>query len=184
DSSGKPLLPGTYQVAETLPGGYLAGTDAVGTVNGASDGTLLSGNKIGSIVETSGQAGINYNFGAVKPVTVGGLVYQDSNGNGLLDAGEPGIGSVTLTLSGTNGLGQAITAITTTAANGTYSFSSDSSSNALLPGTYQVAETLPGGYLASGNAVGTVNGASDGTLLAGNKIGSIVMTSGQAGINY
>ena len=184
DSNGNALLPGTYQIAESLPSGYLAATNTVGTVNGSSDGALLTGNKIGSIVVTSGQAGVNYNFGEVKPVTLSGLVYQDTNGNGALNSGEPGIAGVTVTLTGTNGLGQSITATATTAANGTYSFTTDSNSNALLPGTYQVAETVPSGYLAGTNAVGTVNGSSDGALLTGNKIGSIVETSGQSGINY
>src|SRR5262249_20813680 len=123
-SSGNPLLPGTYQIAETVPSGFLAGTNAVGTVNGVTDGTLLTGNKIGSIVVTSGQSGINYNFGDFKPITLAGNVYQDNNRNGVLESGEPGIGSVTLTLTGTNGMGQSITATTTTAANGTYTFSS------------------------------------------------------------
>src|SRR5258706_529843 len=91
---------------------------------------------------------------------------------------------VTLALTGTNGLGQAITATATTAANGTYSFTTDSGSNALRPGTYQVAETQPSGFLQGSNAVGTVNGRADGTLIATDKIGSIAVTSGQAGINY
>ena len=42
-------------------------------------------------------------------------------------------------------------------------------------------DTQPAGYLARTNTVGTVNGATNGTLLAGNKIGSIVLTSGLAG---
>src|SRR5439155_1762250 len=104
--------------------------------------------------------------------------------NGVLDSGEPGISGVTLTLSGTNGLGQAITGTATTNANGTYSFTIDSSGNALRPGTYQVAETQPSGYLQSVNTVGTVNGTADGTLVPVDKIGSIVLGSGQNGINY
>ena len=80
--------------------------------------------------------------------------------------GEPGIAGVTLTLSGTNGLGQSITATTTTAANGTYSFSTDSNGNSLRPGTYQIAETQPSGYLPGATAVGTVNGTADGTLVS------------------
>src|SRR5207244_285595 len=123
-----------------------------------------------SIALTSGQSGINYNFGDVKAVSVSGLVYQDTNGNGVLDSGEPGISGVTVTLSGTNGLGQSISATTTTAADGTYSFSIDSSSNALRPGTYQVVETLPNGYLAGSAAVGTVNGTGDGTVSSATKI--------------
>src|SRR5207244_4480248 len=184
DSGSNALRPGTYQVAETQPSGYLQGTNAVGTVSGTAVGTLIATDKIGSIAVTSGQAGINYNFGDVQAVTVGGLVYQDTNGNGTLDAGEPGISGVTLALTGTNGLGQAITATVTTAANGTYSFTTDSGANALRPGTYQVAETQPSGYLLGSAAVGTVNGTANGTVSSATKISSIAVTSGQSGINY
>src|SRR5205807_3883387 len=176
--------PGTYQIAETQPSGYLQGTNAVGTVNGSTDGVLVPTDKIGSIVLASGQGGINYLFGEVKAVTLAGTVYNDTNGNGVFDSGEPGISGVTVSLSGTNGLGQSITATATTASNGTYSFSTDSNGNSLRPGTYQIAETQPSGYLQGSNAVGTVNGSTDGSLVLTDKIGSIALTSGQGGINY
>src|SRR5207253_11161876 len=118
-----------------------------------------------------GQSGINYNFGDVKAITISGLVYQDTNGNGALDSGEPGISGVALTLSGTNNLGQSITASTTTASNGTYAFITDSNGNALRPGTYQLTETQPTGYLPGATAVGTVNGTTDGTVVAAGQIG-------------
>src|SRR5260221_451803 len=100
------MRPGTYQIAESQPSGYLQGTNAVGTVNGTTDGTLVPVDQIGSIGLTWGKSGINYSFGEVKPVALSGLVYEDSNANGALSTGEPGIAGVTLTLSGTNGLGQ------------------------------------------------------------------------------
>jgi hypothetical protein len=184
DSLGNPLRPGTYQVVETQPTGYLLGAAAVGTVNGTADGNAVSATQISSIALTSGQSGINYNFGDYKPVTVGGLVYQDTNGNNALDAGEPGIVGVTVTLSGTNGLGQAVSATTTTAANGTYSFTTDSLGNQLRPGTYQVVETQPSGYLLGAASVGTVNGLPDGTAASATTINAIALTSGQSGINY
>jgi hypothetical protein len=184
DSSGAALWGGTYQIAETPPSGYLPGSINVGTVNGTSDGTVLAGSKIGSIVIAPGQAGINYNFGEVTAVTIAGMVYTDVNGNGLLDTGEPGVANVTLTLSGTNNQGQTVTATTTTAANGTYSFSKDSSGNPLLPGTYQITETTPTGFVQVAANVGTVNGSLDGTEASAGQISSIFLGSGQNGINY
>jgi hypothetical protein len=184
DASGNGLRPGTYQVTETQPSGYLAGTTSVGTVNGTSDGTVVATGKIGSIVLSSGQFGINYNFGEVQPVTISGIVYVDQNGNGVLDAADTGFAGITLSLSGTNNLGQSITATVTTAANGTYSFTTDSGGNGIRPGTYQVTETQPSGYLPGTTSVGTVNSTADGTVVATGKIGSIALTSGQGGINY
>ncbi len=184
DSNGNLLLPGTYAITETPPSGYLAGSNTVGTVNGTADGTLLTGNKIGSIVLVSNQNGISYNFGNLKPVTIGGLVYEDKNDSGVFASGDTGIAGVTLTLSGTNDQGTSITATTTTIANGTYSFTIDNNGNSLRPGTYQIVETVPGGYLARAAAAGTVNGTADGTLVSITQIGSIVMAESQSGINY
>ncbi len=184
DSNGNVLRPGTYQVTETQPSGYIAGATTVGTVNGTTDGSVVSAGQIGSIALTSGQSGINYNFGDVQPVTVSGIVYQDMNGIGVYSSSDLGIAGVIVTLSGTNGLGQTITATATTASNGTYSFSTDSNGNVLRPGTYQIVETQPAGYFLGAAAVGTVNGTADGTVSSASKIISVALTSGQSGINY
>ena len=85
-------------------------------------------------------------------------------------------------IGGTNGLGQAVSATATTAADGTYSFSTDSHGSPIRPGTYQIVETTPTGDLAAN--VGTVNGATDGNEASATKITNIVMKSGQAGIDY
>ncbi len=184
DGSANPLRPGTYVVTETAPSGYVFGSDNVGTVNGVADGTATSATKISSIVMISGNTGLNYNFGNLKPVTLSGTVYHDANDNGVFDAGDSGMAGITLTLTGTNGLGQAITATTTTAAGGTYSFSTDSNDNLLRPGTYQIVETPPSGYVPGTTAVGTVGGSADGTLVSSTTIGAVGLTSGQSGINY
>jgi hypothetical protein len=184
DSGGNALRPGTYQIVETPPAGYLSGAANVGTINGTANGTALSLTKIGSIVMAEGQAGINYNFGNARQVTIAGLVYEDVNVSGVYDTGDLVLGGVTVTLSGTNIQGQSVTATTTTAANGTYSFSTDSGGNVLLPGTYQLVETTPTGYLPGGANVGTVGGSADGTVVTPTKIGSVVLGSGQGGINY
>ena len=183
DSNGNLLRPGTYQVIETSPAGYVAGATSVGTVNGTADGTVVAYGHIGSIALTSGQTGFNYNFGDIEPVTIIGTVYVDSNGNNRLDAGEPGLSGVTVTLTGTNGLGQTVTATAVTDSNGFFGFTQDSNNNDLVPGTYQISETQPSGYLAGATSVGTVNGTADGTLVSTGTIGSIVLASGQASIN-
>ena len=139
---------------------------------------------VSSIVVNSGQAGINYYFG-VQPITIGGEVYTDSNANGQLNTGETGISGVTVTLSGTNGGGQSITATTTTGSGGTYSFTKDSNGNLLLPGTYTITETALGGtYILGAANLGTVGGSSDGTVASQTQISGIGLTSGQSGINY
>ena len=69
-------------------------------------------------------------FGFYQPVTIGDFVWNDTNGNGMQDSGEPGIFGVTLTLAGLTGTG-AITQTTTTDASGHYLFTEP-------PGTYAV----------------------------------------------
>src|SRR5438309_707200 len=79
DSGGNALRPGaSYSITETLPAGYLTRSANVGTVNGSSDGSVVSTTKIGSVVLAESQGGINYNFGNLKPVTLGGMVYEDT----------------------------------------------------------------------------------------------------------
>src|SRR5262249_16447207 len=175
---------GTYTVTETLPGAYLPGAANVGTVNGSANGSVVSATKVGSVVLAEGQNGINYSFGNIKPVTVGGTVYEDTNDNGVFNTGEPGIAGVTLTLSGTNDQGTSITVTATTAANGTYSFTTDSSGNKLRPGTYAITETLPGAYLTGAANVGTVNGSANGSVVSATKIGSVILAESQSGISY
>ncbi len=184
DSNNNVLLPGTYQLVETLPSGYLADVANVGTVNNASDGSVVSPTAIGSIVMGAGQNGASYDFGNVKPVMISGLVYMDTNNVGAYQTGDAGVPGVTMTLTGTNNLGQSVSVTTTTASDGTYSFSKDSSGNPLPPGTYVITETVPNGYVPGAATVGTVKGTSDGKAVSGTQINSIAMPEGQAGINY
>jgi len=69
---------------------------------------------------------------------IGDFVWEDVNGNGIQDAGEPGIDGVTVELydSGDN-----LQDTTTTASGGFYSFTS------LVPGDYYLKFILPGGYV-------------------------------------
>jgi uncharacterized protein (TIGR02597 family) len=76
---------------------------------------------------------------------IGDFVWNDTNGNGLQDNGEPGISGVTVRLLDgdgnpvTNGHGDALTAVT--GSNGKYLFTG------LPVGTYQIEVECPEGYL-------------------------------------
>ncbi|HEU5222406.1 MAG TPA: SpaA isopeptide-forming pilin-related protein, partial [Candidatus Lumbricidophila sp.] len=104
------IAPGNYTLVETVaPAGYvLDSTPHAVTISGGSTTPVT--------VED-----------AAAKVSVGNLVWVDSNDNGIQDAGEPGLGGVTLTITGPNGAavtnvnGAAVTT-TTTDANGAYSF--------------------------------------------------------------
>jgi hypothetical protein len=130
-------------------------------------------NKVGG---DAGQAAFNYTIPAPPnpPATLSGFVFNGTQG-GV-------IAGVTLTLTELiNGLYVTV-ATTTTAADGSYSFSN------LQPGTYQITQTPPpppSGYVSesSSSSAGTVNGATDGSG-TGDVIGSINLAFGNIGLNY
>ena len=145
--------PGTYTVsvdaANFTVGGALAGYTATLTGQGttASDSNVNpSGTTPAALA--SGGSDETLDFGFYQGVTIGNFVWNDLNGNGVQDAGEPGVPNVTLTLTGTTAGGQAVTATTTTDANGLYQFTEP-------PGTYTVTVTTPAGYTPTATGKGT-----------------------------
>ncbi|WP_417912255.1 SdrD B-like domain-containing protein [Candidatus Electronema sp. TJ] len=139
DSDGKyifsGLAPSDYTVAvvtSTLPAGLAATYDKDGDKNSQTPVTLAAGQVIEDIdfgYKWSGTGGV-----------IGDRIWNDANGDGVQDPGEPGIGGVTVTLSdGTN------TWTTTTAPDGSYSFPN------LPPGNYTVTATPPTGTTLTGD---------------------------------
>ena len=141
--------PGTYTVTVTAPAGYTASPTGQGTP--ATDSNV---NPTGTTPAAlhSGGSDLTDDFGFYKPVTVGDFVWVDANANGVQDAGEAGIQGVTLTLTGTNGAGAAVTDHATTDATGHYLFTE-------APGNYTVTldATNPAlsGYTATATGKGT-----------------------------
>jgi uncharacterized repeat protein (TIGR01451 family) len=172
---GNSLRAGNYTIVETqeplLPGGqghYLDGKE--------SQNNVVIPNSIGTDVipvTLAGQDVPNNDFGELMPASLTGNVYFDANNNGVLDSGENGIGGVTVTLTGTDYTGQAVSLSTTTAGDGSYGFIN------LRPGTYTLAETQPAGWLDGKDSVGSLGGA-----VSNDQFSNIVVGSGAAGANY
>ena len=141
-----------------------------------SDGVPLPGGLWGTKLTTGG-AGENdhtHDFGFTTPVSLGNLVWDDLNNDGLHTSGEPGIANVTVRLyadADRNGVpddrdddrdeGGSVTstepvATTTTNSEGSYLFTN------LRPGSYVVElADLPAGYRSStGGAACPYEGAS------------------------
>ncbi len=110
---------GTYTVEETDPDGYISTTD------NRVDVTVGPG-----VAATA-------NFGDIPEGTVSGVVFTDTNGNGVQDAGEKGIGGVTVNLL--NNQDVVIGSMTTTG-DGIFLFTN------IPDGTYTVEELYPSGY--------------------------------------
>ncbi|MFM8331299.1 MAG: SdrD B-like domain-containing protein, partial [Candidatus Methylumidiphilus sp.] len=165
------LRPGSYTVTESQPSAYLDGKDTAGTLGGST----TSNDAISGITLKAGDASLNNNFGELTPASISGFVYNDSaNNNGLKETGEAAIAGVTVTLTGTNDLGAAVTATTTTLADGSYSF------NGLRPGSYQVAEEQPMQYLDGKDTAGSLGGDA---VSVNDKISGITLKAGDASLN-
>jgi hypothetical protein len=89
----------------------------------------------------------------IAPSSLSGMVFEDFNDDGQVDFGEQGIAGVTVTLTGTDDLGDAICLSRQTGADGTYFF------DKLLPGRYILTETQPAGYTQGIDSVGTAGGS-------------------------
>ncbi|MBK8952961.1 MAG: carboxypeptidase regulatory-like domain-containing protein [Chitinophagaceae bacterium] len=111
---------------------------------------------------------LTLDFGLKGTGSIGDFVWNDLNGNGIQDTGEPGISGTTVTLTYPGGA----TVTTTTDANGAYSFIN------LAPGTYSVSFTTPSGFVPAPSNEGS-DDSKDSDPVSG-VVGGIVLTAGQS----
>src|SRR5207248_906656 len=104
------------------------------------------------------------------PASLAGFVYSDVNNDGVKQSGESGIQNVTVTLTGTDDLGAAVSLTATTDSTGAYSFTN------LRPGTYKLVETQPSAFLDGKDTIGTPGGTT-----ANDQFSNIALTAGVAG---
>ncbi|GEP41637.1 GEVED domain-containing protein [Brevifollis gellanilyticus] len=98
----------------------------------------------------------------VRVLTIGNLVWQDSDNDGVVDAGEPGVTGATVQLfrpgadnTVNTGDDVQVGSSITTPASGAYSFTD------LLPGTYFVKVTPPAGFENTSGTPDTADNADD-----------------------
>jgi hypothetical protein len=145
-------------------------------VNGA--GVLLRSGSSGPLIPLDPNAGNTFQIdghAASADDNLQGLVWTDFNNDGLVDFGEAGIGNISITLSGTDLLGDQTQQTLATDANGIYSFP------LLWPGTYSLAEgAVPSAYINGKDAVGTAGGVNSSHSLFSN----ISIGADQNGLSY
>ena len=128
------LLPGTYKVSETSRTGW--------TQTAPTSGSHDISFPFGSAPTESK----DNNFGnRVVAQSISGVKYNDLNGNGMRDAGEPGMAGWTINLEQPAGT---VIQTKSTAADGSYIFTS------LAAGTYAVSEVLQPGWTQKAPAGG------------------------------
>lgn len=129
DASGTyffgPLTPGTYSVTEQTVAGWLQ---------------TFPPSRVYTIALALNQFIPDINFGnrhigITGRGTVRGMVFEDQNGNGVRDAGEPGLSNWTVELNG-----RGVRKIIPTDVNGNYLFTG------LIQGLYTVTQMVPDGW--------------------------------------
>jgi serine-aspartate repeat-containing protein C/D/E len=171
------LLPGTYRVVESQPSGYLSVGSTPGTVNGATRGSSTSEDILSSINLEGGDDSIHNDFAEVKPASISGYVYVDTDNDGVYDSSESPIANVTVALLDADGNATGKTATTNT--SGYYSFTG------LMPDTYGVEETQPAGYIDGLDTAGTVNGTAKGVAQSTlDRIDGVALGDDESGVNY
>ncbi|OAN45081.1 hypothetical protein A6A03_02690 [Chloroflexus islandicus] len=183
DSSGfylfDNLAPGTYTVTVARPSGYeftAANQGADDAVDSDADPT--TGAMSATVLE-SGEEDLMWDAGLYQPASIGNYVWDDTNGNGVQDTGEPGVANVTVTLSGTTGAGVAVNRSTTTDSNGFYLFDN------LAPGTYTVTVVRPSGYEFTAANQGTDDAVdSDVVNPATGAMSATELVSGEADLTW
>lgn len=121
--------PGSYQVVETDPSGFISVTT----------------NTVTPVVVTPGLAVTGVDFVDERTATIGNLVWNDANNNGLKDVSESGINGIVVELLDGSGNPVDSDSVTlgvqpttsTTAGGGLYSFSG------VAPGTYRLRIASP-----------------------------------------
>ena len=140
------LAAGTYNISRVFPNGYRLSNSTTNdlTVTVAAGQKLANAN-LGTtnLVSTnSGSTGTVTTSGATTATaSISGTLWNDSNGNGVVDSGESPTGARQIFID-TNGNGKldAGEITTTSHTNGNYSFAN------LPAGTYNITRVFPSGY--------------------------------------
>ncbi len=196
-SGGLALLPGRNEVATTcfdpFGGPFLAGgVNWFSNTTGASrpQGYFLYFGETSSSF-ASGDYGKAAGIGDLEllcdaaPLEIGNRVWFDTDSDGIQDANESGIASLTVELY----KGATLVGTTTTNASGNYYFKNSNvtlgGATGILPNTaYEIRLTTTATYMVTAlNADGTTNGDARDNDGSGSGIAVIALTTGGAGQN-
>ena len=163
---------GNYSFDNLPAGDYVVMVDPATVPAGLAPTFELDGNFDGMTPVTlaAGETNNDVDFGYQPNGAIGDRVFEDLNGNGQQDAGEPGIPGVTVNLL--NAAGNVI-ATDTTDANGNYLF------EGLAAGDYGVDFIEPAGFIPTAPNVGNDATDSDNPLNSA----PVAVTLGNAQVN-
>src|SRR5262245_50056964 len=178
---------GTYSIEAETPDGYTPGPSLAGAFGGTT-----APNEISAIAIPAGQSSGGYNFAEIldeppqpplepppctcpplPPSQVSGMVYFDQNEDGQPQASEPRFEGITVTLTGEDQEGNAVTKTATTDGGGIYIITG------LPAGTYSIEAETPNGYMPGPSSTGAFGGQAEPNL-----INQINIPAGQSSGGY
>ena len=150
------IAPGNFSGAGVLTAWNSSPKDQGGDDTRDSDGDTVT-HRSPAISLAAGANNPTIDFGFWNPSSLGDFVWNDYNGNGIQDAGEPGLANVTVNLYANGTCTGTPQSTTTTNAGGLYGFAN------LVPGTYcvQIAGTNFAGVLLGFNSSPKDQGGDD-----------------------
>lgn len=132
------LVSGTYHVTFGTPaGGYHLSPQDQGADFEDSDAAPGTQETIDTYL-AQGESDLTWDAGFYQYASIGDFVWNDTDGDGIQDAGEQGIPGIEVTLTGTDGSGNPVNLTTFTDGTGHYLFED------LVPGTYKLTFASPG----------------------------------------
>ena len=161
------LVPGDYYIDVDVPAGWFTSPPNQGG-DGAQDSDIDSAGSTATTTLISGEDDPTWDAGLSLPASLGNFVWEDRDGDGIQDAGEPGIPNVTVRLyDATSNLADT----TTTDANGLYAFVN------LPAGPYFVQFARPAGYQPTPADRGADDAAdSDASQLTGRTVPTALLS--------
>lgn len=146
--------PGRYTVTELVPDGYIQSLPGAAD-NGRYTVNVVEGEQIGDL-----------NFGNYQLVTISGVKFEDLNGNGVRDEGEPPLAGVTIFIdrNGNGKLDRGEEQVKT-GVNGQYQLQT-------APGSFVVMEVVPKGFVGTLGAEGYAVSGESGDIIANRDFGN------------
>ncbi len=172
---GNTILPGfDYRIELAVPSNLqltIANTAANSLDNIDNDGIVSGTNAI--VTFNTSNTNHNFDFGFKSLASIGDKVWLDNGtgsnaGNGVQDAGEPGVAGLTVTLKDNAG---AVVAATVSDSYGNYLFDN------LTPGNYTVTVTPPANYIFTAQTNTVDNTAGTAPITTGSDVNA---TTGQS----
>lgn len=165
------IAPGTYYLEFVLPPGFQFTLQDQGGDDTLDSDANPGNGQTATFVLSENQTLTQWDAGAIQLASIGDFVWDDLDGDGVQDVGEPGLDNVVVNLLDGTGNPLVPPQSDTTDATGNYSFT-------IVPGTYIVEFVLPAGRAFSAQDQGGDDALDSDANPANGRTAQIVLTSG------